>query len=146
MSKPSVVFPGIQTSQLDGRAQSFRYKQGQLHRLYEALTRSASTLKLAIQTDSFLSSTEVDFEFAQALSELRLHYESLDLKADLKTVRLVETGVENLERTRPVGMVYIVPSKWSLAFSVLSALGAAVAAGSCVIVEVSPPEITRARL
>jgi acyl-CoA reductase-like NAD-dependent aldehyde dehydrogenase len=137
MSTTSTTFPRIQSSQLDGRAEPFRYRQAQLHRLYESLIEAASTIKLAIQTDSFLTSTEVDFEFARALSELRTHYESLDFQRDLKAVHQIETGVENVQNAKPVGIVYIVPSRWTLTFSVLSALGAAVAAGSCVVVEVS---------
>ena len=137
MSTTSMLFPRIQSSQLDGRAQSFRHRQVQLHRLYEALTTSSSKTKLAIQADAILSSTEVDFELTQALTEFRIHYESLDLKKDLESARKIETGVDNVENTRPVGVVYIIPSRWNLTFSVISALGAAIAAGSCVIVEVS---------
>lgn len=132
----SKEFLSIQISHLEGRGHTYRYKQEQFHRLYDLLTKSANTLKLAIQADSVLSSAEADFEFARALLELRIHHDSLDLENDLKQARKVETGVDNVERVRPVGIVYIVPSKSSLAFSVLSALGAAIAAGSCVIVEV----------
>lgn len=137
MATISKEFPSIQISHLDGRAHSYRYKQAQFHRLYDILTKSASTLKLAIQADSVLTSIEADFEFARTLLELRTHYDSLDLEGDLKAARKVESGVDNVARTRPLGIVYIIPSKSSLAFSILSALGAAIAAGSCVIVEVS---------
>jgi acyl-CoA reductase-like NAD-dependent aldehyde dehydrogenase len=123
-------------SRLDHRAQSFRHKQAQLYRLYETLIRSADKVKLATQSDSFLSSTEADYEFARAMSELRTHYESLDLQTELQATRKVVTGVENVEMTKPIGIVYIIPYRRSLVFSVLAALGAAVAAGSCVVVEV----------
>lgn len=132
-----MTFPRIQVSQLDGRAHSFRHKESQFHGLYNGLLKSADTIKLAIQGDYLLTSTEVDFEFAQVLSELRTHFESLDCQKDLKLARLIETGVDNVERTIPVGIVYIVPSKWSLVSSVISVVGAAIVAGSCAIVEVS---------
>ncbi|KEF60635.1 uncharacterized protein A1O9_02196 [Exophiala aquamarina CBS 119918] len=142
MATISKEFPNIQISHLDSRAHSYRYKQAQFHRLYDILTKSSSTLKLAIQADSVLTSMEADFEFASTLLELRTHYDSLDLEKDLRAARKVELGLDNIERTRPVGIVYIIPSKSSLAFSVLSALGAAIAAGACAIVEL-PQTLTQ---
>lgn len=130
--------PNIQVSVLDGRAQSHHYKKDQFRRLHDLLTTSANNLKVAIQADSALNPTEADFEIARALLELRMHYESLDLQRDLVAARKVESGVDNSERVRPVGVVYIIPSKSNLTFSTLSVLGAAIAAGSCIVVEVSP--------
>lgn len=134
---PPPPFPRIQISQLEERAQSIRHKQLQFHHLYAALTKSAAELKLAVQADLGQTLAEVDFEFTLALSELRTHYNYLNLKKDLETARRIEFGTENPEGTRPVGIVYIVPAKWNLCYSVLSPLGAAMAAGNCVILEVN---------
>lgn len=137
MSTLSAVFPKIETSRLDGQAQSFRYKQAALRRLHEALIEAATKLKTSIQADWFISSLEADLELSKTLLELRSLYESLDLQKDIKSIHQIEKGHQNLERTRPLDIVYIKPSKWSLLYSVISPLAAAVAAGCCVVVEVS---------
>lgn len=136
MAKPS-HFPEIQLSLLDGRAETFRYREAQLYTLFEALKRSSQKLKVAIQADYLLSATEADLELATTLSELRHHYEALDPQKELEATRQVEKGAENVSRAKPVGIVYIIPSRWSLTFSIVSALSAAMAAGCCAIVEVS---------
>lgn len=137
MSTLSVAFSKIQASQLDGLAQSFRYKQAALQHLYNALIVAATKIKTSIQADWLLSSSEVDFEFSQSLSELRSLYESLELQKELNSIHQVEKGVQNAERTRPLSVVYIKPSKWSLFYSVISPLSSAIAAGCCTVVEAS---------
>lgn len=97
---------------------------------------SASAIKLAIQADSGHSPNEVEFEFTAAISELKDLYESCNLAQELDSLRRVTKGENNAERTKPVGIVYMVPSTWSLFYSVISPLGAALAAGNCVILEV----------
>jgi acyl-CoA reductase-like NAD-dependent aldehyde dehydrogenase len=139
MAPISLPFPRIQIAQLERRAQSFRYIEAQFHRLYDSLTNSASTIKLAIQADSLHGSAEVDFEFALALSELRAQFNYLNQWKNSVETHYSKSGLTDIKRTRPVGIVYIIPSKWTLTYCVLSALGAAMAAGCCVIVEVGHP-------
>ena len=136
MSELSRPFPRLQIAQLEGRGQSTRYKQIQFQRLHQALTTSAPAIKLAIQADSGHTTNEVELEFTLALSELRVLYDSLDLPKELDTLRKVTVGQDNLERTKPAGIVYIVPAKWCLFHAIISPLGAALAAGNCVILEV----------
>lgn len=136
MSTLSLPFPRLQIAQLEGRGQSTLYRQAQFRRLYKSLTTSAPAIKLAIQADSGHLPNEVEFEFTLAISELRNLYNSLDLAQELDSLRRVTKGQDNVERTKPVGIVYIVPATWSLFYSAISPLGAALAAGNCVILEV----------
>jgi acyl-CoA reductase-like NAD-dependent aldehyde dehydrogenase len=137
MATTSRSFPRLQVSCLEGRAQSTRFKQAQFHSLHETLKKSSDAIKAAIAADSGHTPREVDFEFSLALSELRLHYDSLNLVTELANSLKIESDLENIDRVRPVGMVYILPQKQNLFYSVISPLGAAVAAGNCVVLEVS---------
>ena len=130
-------FPRIQIARLEGRAQPLRYRQGQLQRLHSEMIRSKDIFKSAIAADTGHTSLEIDLEFALVLSELRLHYDSLNLQSELAIARQIENGIDNADRTQPVGIVYVVPAEQNLFYSVMAPLCAAITAGSCVIVEVS---------
>lgn len=132
-----IPFPRLQASFLDGRAQSTRHKQAQFHRLFEAATTAAQAIKLALQADSSNSLAEVDLEFSLALSSLKQHYSSLDLKKQLQSDRQIGSGKGNSGRRRPLGIVYIIPSKWAPFYSIVSAWAAATVAGCPVVLEVS---------
>lgn len=138
MSKLAVLFPRLQIARLEGRGHSILHKQAQIRRLHKALTTSVHAIKLAIQADSGYLPNEVEFEFTSAVAELRDLYTSLDLAQELDSFRRVTEGRDNAERTKPVGIVYVVPTMRTLFYSAISALGAALAAGNCVILEVCP--------
>lgn len=127
-------FPQLQISRLEGRAQSVRLRQSLFHSLHSALTSSESTIKQAIAADTSNNDADIALEFFLALSELRTHYESLDLDAEVKLAHTLE----NLTGTTNVGIVYVIPGQRNLFYSVLSPLCAALAAGNCVILEVRP--------
>ncbi len=130
----------IEISCLEGRAQSVRFRQKLFHSLYNALKSSASALREAIAADSGNGEAEVALELALALSELRTHYDTLNLEEELKEQR----ALENLNATTNIGIIYVIPAKQNLYYSVISALTAALAAGNCVIVEVGPASNTHA--
>lgn len=75
------------------------------------------------------------FEYSLSLSELRAQYDSIDFDKEVQLNKTIESGSEGLDRYASVGIVYIVPR--SGLYAVLSPLCAAIAAGSCAIVEVS---------
>lgn len=137
MPPTSMPFPRLQIAQIDGQGQPVLLKQAHLHRMFETLTKSASTITLAIQSDSSFSAKEVKLELSLALLELKTLYESLDLATDLRSSRNVPLNKNNLERMRPTGIVYIVPTKYCLFYSAISPIAAAIAAGNAVILEVS---------
>jgi acyl-CoA reductase-like NAD-dependent aldehyde dehydrogenase len=131
------TFPRIETSSLEGRALSIRFRERLFHSLYSTVKASQAIIKDAITADFGCSEHEATLEYALAVSELRLHYDSLDLKADVKRAH----SLEDLEGSTGVGIVYVIPSKQNLFYSVVSALAAALAAGNCVILEVRPAEL-----
>ncbi|KAK7890537.1 hypothetical protein LTR67_007745 [Exophiala xenobiotica] len=134
----SGAYSRIEISCLEGRAQSIRLRQKLLHSLYNGLKSSTSALKEAIAADSGNGEAEVALELALTISELRTHYDTLNVEEDLKEQR----SPENLNATTNIGIIYVIPTKQNLFYSVISALTAALAAGNCVIVEL-PPTLTQ---
>lgn len=129
-------FSRLLSAEVDSRTQNTRYRQTQFHRLQSTLVDHIDEIKDAILTDSGHTSEEAQAEICLALKELRTHYISLGLGKDLEAEYRIAHGKDNVDAKRGVGMVYIVPCKHTMFFSVISALSAAVAAGNCVIIEV----------
>ncbi|PYH48926.1 uncharacterized protein BP01DRAFT_420657 [Aspergillus saccharolyticus JOP 1030-1] len=130
-------FPRIIAAQIDGRTQNIRYRQNQFHRLQSALVQHVDQIKDALLTDSGHAPEEVRAEICLALKELRTHYASLDLSKDLEEEYRVAHGKDNRDCKRGAGIVYIVPCTHTMFFSVISALSAALAAGNCIILELT---------
>ena len=99
--------------------------------------KAKAEIKNDIRADYGHTTAEIEFEYALILSELREHYATLDSKHETKAARQIEFGSNNAERTRNTNIVYIVPSTHTTFFSALSPICAAIAAGSCVILEVT---------
>lgn len=129
----------IIAADIDGRVQNTRYRQAQFHRLQTVLVEHVAEIQDAIRTDSGHSAQEIRTEIVLALQELRAHYLSLSLEKDLEVEYRIKNGQDNLDGSRGAGIVYIVPCTHTLFFSVISALTAALAAGNCIVLEVSCP-------
>jgi acyl-CoA reductase-like NAD-dependent aldehyde dehydrogenase len=130
-------FPRIAISHLEGQGQAIHYRHSQLHRLHTELVKSKDEIKTTIKADEGYTALEADVEFNLVLLELRQHYEALDPRKALSASRQIETGNDNIGRRKSMSIAYIVPCTHTLLYSVLSPVCAAIAAGSCVIVEVS---------
>jgi len=126
------AFSRVELASLEGRAQSTRYRQTLFHNLYRALHSSEATIKDAIRADTGHNESEVTLEYALSVAELRTHYESVSLQADLKSQR----SLEDRNATTNVGIIYVVPTKQNLFYSVISILTVVLAAGNCLILEV----------
>ena len=136
LSRP---FPRISIAHIEGTARSVRHRQQQFHKLHKALVEAKSSLTAAIKEDYGYSETEASFEYAFVLAELHATYGTISLEAENAAARRIEQGLDNMDRRIGAGIVYIRPdmSRTSL-YSTVSPLSAAMAAGNCVIVEVSP--------
>jgi hypothetical protein len=133
-SPPIHPFPRISIAEVEGTARSIRHRQLQFHRLQPTIIRNKVLLVQALKDDYGYTEVEALFEYSLSLSELRAQYESLDFEKEVQATKTIEHGDESLNRYVGDGIVYIVP-RGGL-YSVLSPLCAAMAAGSCVIVEV----------
>ncbi|KAL2815821.1 aldehyde dehydrogenase PutA [Aspergillus cavernicola] len=130
-------FARLVAAEIDGRAHNIRYCQSQFHRLQSALVQHIDQIKNAILTDSGNAAEEVQAEICYALKEIRTHYLSLNLEEDLEREYRVAKGKDNEDARRGTGIVYIVPGTHTMFFSVVAALSAAIAAGNCVILELT---------
>ncbi|KAK5064921.1 hypothetical protein LTR84_000755 [Exophiala bonariae] len=134
-------FSRILIAEVEGTARSLRHRQLQLHRLQTTLTKNRTLLIQALKTDFGYTEIEALFEYSLSLSELRAHYDSIDFEKEVQLNKTIENGVESLDRYASVGIIYVVPR--SGLHAVLSPLCAAIAAGSCVIVERKIPQTTK---
>ena len=132
-------FPRIAIAHVEDSARSLRHRQQQLQRLQVALAKNKTPLVQTLQDDYNYSDDEALFQYSLALSELQTHYESLNLEEELKSSRNIVNDNDRLVRFVGSGLVYVIPH--SGLYSVVAPLAAAMAAGNCVVIEVSLPVI-----
>ena len=131
-------FPRISISEIDGTATSIRHRQYQFHSLHTSLVKARSSILNALRQDYDYSEWEAAFEYSLALSELRHHYDSIDLESEKAAAKSIEQRKESVHHVSGMGIAYIIPELSKNGFhAVISPLGAAMAAGNCIIVEVS---------
>jgi acyl-CoA reductase-like NAD-dependent aldehyde dehydrogenase len=130
----------VQAAVLDGRAQTPRFKQQQLLKLQEALVSARTSLVNAICADTGYKVAEADAQCYITLSALKDFYCSLDVKKMLEEEFLVANSKDNTTRRTAFGCAYIIPTQYSLLYSVIVPVSAAIAAGNCVLLEVCPTQ------
>ncbi|KAI8938471.1 hypothetical protein NX059_004363 [Plenodomus lindquistii] len=125
----------VEAAAIDGRLRVLRIRQRLFRSLHSILVQRHDACLEAIQYDENCSLDEAKIVYGSALIELRNHYDALDLKTDLEQEYRVAKRKSNEARRKPIPIAYIIPSASHLFYSVLVALGAAIEAGSCVVVE-----------
>ncbi|PSN64645.1 hypothetical protein BS50DRAFT_557292 [Corynespora cassiicola Philippines] len=131
----SIVLSRISGGAIDGRLQILRIRQRLFKSLHNVLVNERENLLEAIQIDEGFTQEEAQVVFASALIELRNHYDQLDFQADLAQEYSVARKQSNESRRVPITMTYLIPDSFTLFYSVITALSAALEAGSCFIVE-----------
>jgi acyl-CoA reductase-like NAD-dependent aldehyde dehydrogenase len=126
----------LRASAIEGRPESIRFRQNEFQRLHVVLRESSAKICDAIAETESCSTADAEKEFYLTMDALRTFYETLDFDQLLKEEYLVKEGKDNRKRRVGVGLVTIRPSSHSLFYSVLVPLGAAIAAGNCVLLEV----------
>lgn len=132
----TVVVSRVSGGAIDGRLNSLRVRQRLFQSFHTALLKHREALLEATQADDCCTRAEAQAVFASALIELRNHYDGLDFKKQLDLEYSLARSKSNEQRRTPIAMVYIIPSPLNLLYNVVSALGAALEAGSCVVTEV----------
>ncbi|OJJ08336.1 hypothetical protein ASPVEDRAFT_89562 [Aspergillus versicolor CBS 583.65] len=125
----------VEIGAIEGRARNLRGRQQELRSLFAHLTAHSDKFVQAIRTEEACLLHEAEVAVAAMLLDLRKHYERLDLKTELATEYKSKRGQSCPERRVAARIVYIIPETAFLAFSVFSALCAAIEAGSCCVVE-----------
>lgn len=135
MSVP-VVLSRVSGGAIDGRLNSLRVRQRLFQSFHTALLKHRDALIEATQVDDGCTRAEAQAVFASALIELRNHYDGLDFKKHLDSEYSLARSKSNEDRRAPIALVYIIPNPLNLLYNVISALGAALEAGCCVVTEV----------
>ena len=128
----------VQAANIDGRARSPRFIQEQLGCLHATLVNNFRDVHQAISIDTGNSSAEVGIEYYLSLASLKALYRSINLEDILDEEYSLAKGKDAPSRRVAAGIVYIMPSVYALFYSVITSLSAAIAAGNCVVIEVSP--------
>lgn len=121
---------------IDGRLKVLRYRQRQFIALHDALLKHHDALLEAIQVDDDYSLEEAKIIYGSAIIELRNHYDALDFSTDFSQEYALAKSTSNEKRRIPIEIAYIIPDAFSPVFGILSALCAALEAGTCVVIEV----------
>ena len=120
----------------DRRTTNLRFRQHQLLFLRTWIDAHIPDLEAALKVDEGMSKAEAQLIIAMGLDDLRRNYDSLDLKSELDIEFRLRNNRENTERTVAEELVYVIPDRYTLFYSVMSSLCACIAAGSCCTVEV----------
>jgi acyl-CoA reductase-like NAD-dependent aldehyde dehydrogenase len=130
-------FSRIRAAAVDGRLCNVYWRQGQLENLHAALISHSHEIRDAIRQDTGNTASEARIEYLLALSAIKELYSSLDPAKELRDEYSTANGIDSPLARQPAGLAYIDPASYSMFYSVLSPLAAAIAAGNCVIVRVN---------
>lgn len=131
------ILDRIAAASVDGRCRNVRYRQNQLHLLHAYLRSNIDDICSAIRQDSDNTEAEVLSEYYLALSSVSQVYDQLNFEDSLKGEYRITAGKNDDQKRVPYGIVVIRPGEYCRFFSIIAPLAAAVAAGNCVLLEVS---------
>lgn len=132
------LFAPLRAAVVDGRTRTAFYRQTQLEKLHQGLTKNSSAIVDAIVADSGIAKAEAQAEYALALADVKERYAELNPKTELENEYAIANNKDAADLRTGVGIVYIqANSSHSVFYSIISPLSAAIAAGNCVILQVS---------
>lgn len=140
------TFSRIRAAAIDERLLNPYLRREQLENLHTAIQSNSQELCDAAFQDACVTKAETKVEIHLALLVLKEHYVAIDPDKELKAEYQLAHGQDFETRRKPYGIVYIEPCLHTLTFSVIVAVGAAIAAGNCVLVQVSIPQWIAKRL
>lgn len=132
----SRALQAVREAAIDGRLQNVIYRQAQLEKLQKVFVENAEAVERAIRKDSGHSGSEAAVEFILTLQAIKAYYETLDETEALHSEYALARGEDAAGRQDGIGIVYIVPTNYTLFYSVVVTTSAAIAAGNCVVIEV----------
>lgn len=133
------AFAKIRAAAIDGRCLNPIFRKTQLQRLHQALSQNAPEIQASMARDTSHLQAEVTAEFLLSMRLLADTYNELDPDKALKEEYAVAKGLDVADGREPVGIVLIRPAVTGHAFffGLMSALVPALAAGNCIVVQVS---------
>jgi acyl-CoA reductase-like NAD-dependent aldehyde dehydrogenase len=127
----------IRSAAIDGRLHNPFYRKDQLRNLHSALADKAVQIQDAIAKDTKHQTAEVKVEYWLALQVIADAHESLDPAKAIEDEYAVTKGHDDVTSREPIGIVVIEPAYHAFFYALIAALAPALAAGNCVVVQVS---------
>jgi acyl-CoA reductase-like NAD-dependent aldehyde dehydrogenase len=127
----------VLASAIEGQAQSLRFIQRQLSKLHTALVQASLDIQASTTKESSITASEAEIQYSQLLNNVKELFVDSDFGSALQSEYRVAKSENAPGNLSPYGTVYIVPSNFNLVYSTVTAVAAAIAAGNCVILEVS---------
>jgi acyl-CoA reductase-like NAD-dependent aldehyde dehydrogenase len=133
----SNLFSKVRSAAIDGRVHNVFYRKTQLKSLFNTLVRDAAVIEQAIAQDTGNREAEVKVEVCLAIQSVKDDYNSLNVTQNLEAEYSIAKGLSNQGNRAPVGIVVIKPSTHTFVYSVVSTISSSLAAGNCIILQVS---------
>ncbi|EKV04280.1 PutA family dehydrogenase, putative [Penicillium digitatum] len=125
----------VREAALDGRMHNVVTRRTQLEALQQTLLDNTDTIQDAICADTGYVAPEAAAEYLLTLNTLKEYHQSLDIDRALQDEYAIARGEDAASRRDPVGIVYIVPTSYTVFYSVLVAVAGALTAGNCIVIE-----------
>jgi len=132
----SRALQAVREAAVDGRLQNVITRQTQLESLHKVLLENVASIEAAIKKDSGHSEAESAVELVLTLRGLLDYYATLDEKLALHREYAIARGEDGPERQDGIGIVYLVPTNYTLFYSVVITICASIASGNCIVIEV----------
>ncbi|RMJ27119.1 Aldehyde dehydrogenase family [Aspergillus sp. HF37] len=104
----------VREAAIDGRMHNIITRRTQLEALQRTLLDQADAIETAICHDTGHAASEVAVEYLVTLRALKECHQSLDVKRALQDEYAIARGEDAASRWDPVGIVYIVPSDYTI--------------------------------
>ncbi|KAF4766679.1 hypothetical protein HAV15_010240 [Penicillium sp. str.  len=127
----------VREAVLDGRMHNTFTRRTQLEALQQTLLDKADAIQDAILADTSYVASEAAVEYLLALNTLKEYHKSLNVDRALQDEYAIARGEDAANRRDPVGIVYIVPTSYTVFYSILVAVAGALTAGNCIVIELS---------
>ncbi|KAJ9604711.1 hypothetical protein H2200_010825 [Cladophialophora chaetospira] len=127
---------------IEGQARSPRHIQKQLSKLHATLAQEGPEIRSAIKSESQHSTAEVEVQYALALEAVATSFAASNFEKALDAEFSLSRGENALSNSIPYSVAYIVPSTFNILHGSITAVAAAISAGSCVILEL-PKSLSR---
>jgi acyl-CoA reductase-like NAD-dependent aldehyde dehydrogenase len=134
MPKP---FSKIRSAAIDGRLHNPIYRKIQLKSLHDTLSKSLGELQRIIARDTGHGPAEVKLECWLALRCISEAYTAIDPAKALEDEYAIASRRDADDAREPVGIIVIEPATYTFFYSLVSALVPALAAGNCVLIQVT---------
>ncbi|KAF2091441.1 ALDH-like protein [Saccharata proteae CBS 121410] len=125
----------VRAAAIDGRLDNVYFRQDQFRRLHSVLVEREEEALEAIAHDSGHIDAEAKIQYYLVLSSIKRYLSQLDPEKSLQEEYRIANGADALDRVESVGIVYVEPTTHTLFYSALVPIAGALAAGSCVVLQ-----------